>query len=110
MSLTRIKRGAPETWVFDYDIDITGYTIILNIKEDKTDSDLDALYTKTITSHSDPANGTTSFEQTAAETEAMKNGVYWFAVKAFDSDGASVHETNFAQVEYLQNIVQTLNV
>ena len=110
MSITKIIRGKPETWTFDFDIDITGYTVLLMIKKNKSDSDANAVFPKTITSHSDPTNGTTGFIQTAAETNAIPNGTYWFAVKAFDSNGDPVTETEPQQVAYVQNIVQTLSV
>jgi hypothetical protein len=110
MSITKIIRGKPETWVFDFDIDITGYTIVLMIKDQASDTDASARFTKQITTHSDPTNGTTSFIQTASETNTIPNDVYWFAVKAFDSNGDAVTETDPQQVQYVQNIVQALTV
>ena len=110
MAITKIIRGKPETWVFNFDIDITGYTILFKIKKNMSDTDANAIFSKTITTHSDPTNGTTSFEQTAQETNDIENGTYWFAVKAFDAEGAAVTETDSEKIQYVQNIIQTLTV
>jgi hypothetical protein len=108
MSVTRIKRGSPETWDFRFDYDITGHTVVFMIKEKETDTDANAIFTKTLTTHTDPTNGQTIFTQTGAETAAISRGVYYWAVKDFDSGGTPVKETATEQVEYTNEIVQAL--
>lgn len=110
MSITKIIRGKPESFVFDYDIDITGHTIVDIIKNKKSDPDSAAIFTKTITTHSDPTNGTSGYTQTAAEINAIENGTYWHATKLFDSNGDAVNETEPDQLQYVQNLVQALTV
>ena len=110
MSLTKIIRGKPESFVFDYDIDITGYTIIDIIKHNKSDSDAEAIFTKMVTVHTDPENGVSGYTMTASQTDGIENGTYWHATKLFDSGGDPVSETEPDQLQFVQNLVQSLSV
>lgn len=64
----------------DNNIDITGWTIVLTIKEQRSDADSDALFQKTVTSHNNATAGETSVTLTATETEDLL-GDYWYDIK-----------------------------
>lgn len=57
--------------------DITNYIFWLTIKESTSDSDADAAVQKEVTTHTDPVNGTTEIDLTAADTDGLDgNYVY----------------------------------
>lgn len=58
-------------------IDITGYTVYFTVKRLQEDTDASAVIAKTITTHSYPTNGITSFILTAAETKVLRGSYYY---------------------------------
>lgn len=52
----------------DVAVNITGYTFYFTVKENATDDDGDAKIDKTITSHTDPANGQTTISLNSTDT------------------------------------------
>lgn len=67
-------------------IDITGYTIFFTVKNNKTDSDDDAVIKKDITSHIDPTNGKTQIILTDIDTAiAIKR--YFYDIQLKDVSG-----------------------
>jgi len=61
-------------------LDITDYTIQLTIKSDASDADTDAVLQKTVTTHTDPANGETAISLAASETEPLA-GTYYYDLR-----------------------------
>ena len=66
--------------------DITGWTVYFSCKKKKTDSDANAKITKTITSHSDPTNGTTLITLDASDTASLTAGNYYFTMDWKDDE------------------------
>jgi len=66
--------------------DITGWTFWLTIKENKSDTDAEAVVQKTVTSHTDPTNGKTEIDVDAADTEDLA-GNYWYDMQREDENG-----------------------
>jgi len=62
-------------------IDITGATVYLTVKKNKTDSDSDAIFQKTVTSHSDPTNGVTEFTILASDTATIDVNNYVYDIQ-----------------------------
>ena len=71
-------------------IDITNYTVFFTLKNNKSDSDDDAIIKKDVTSHSDPTNGITTITLSAAETDDLL-GSYWYDIQY--KTGAGVIKT-----------------
>lgn len=69
-------------------IDISGWTFVFTVKEERSDSDSNATFHKTVTSHTNASNGETQFELTASETESLL-GDYWYDMK-FKTDAGEV--------------------
>jgi len=69
----------------DVPIDITGWTIFFTIKKNRTDTDAQAIISKTITSIPNPTLGIYTLVVTAAELNSLL-GVYYydFQIKLLD--------------------------
>lgn len=67
-------------------IDLSGWAFYVTVKESYDDSDANAILSKTVTSHDDPANGQTSFLFDNDETEGLQ-GRYVFEVKFEEASG-----------------------
>lgn len=65
-------------------IDITGYTIVASMKSKK--SDLVAVWTAEITTHSDPTNGVTTISIPAADSVDFTSGNYVIGAYWVDTD------------------------
>ena len=78
-----IYEGEDKTWsvtIKDSDgvvMDITGYTFLFVIKNNRDDTDANAVIKKEITSHSDPTNGITQITIDSADTSG-KSGEYLY--------------------------------
>jgi len=81
----------------DVVIDITGATIFFTVKENETDADADALISKDITSHTDPTAGKTSIDITAADTNDLDPGTYYYDIQYKSALGkiATIEKGNF---------------
>ena len=66
--------------------DITDFTFYFTIKEDLADSDSDAIYSDTITVHSDPIHGITQIAIPRADTIYIKPGKYVYDVSFLDAN------------------------
>ena len=58
-------------------VDITDWTIFFTIKRNKTDSDDDAVVKKTITTHTDPANGISYILILPSELDGLLGKYYY---------------------------------
>jgi hypothetical protein len=65
-------------------VDITGYTLWFTVKSDENDSDDEATIQKTVTSHTDPTNGLTTFELTNTDTD-IPHGTYLYDMQMKDT-------------------------
>jgi hypothetical protein len=68
--------------------DISGWIFWLTIKEDRDDSDSEAVIQKPVTSHTDPANGTTEVTLTADDTADL-SGAYYYDMQ-FKTDTGTI--------------------
>lgn len=66
--------------------DITGWTVYFTVKVSWSDSDDDALISKTVTSHDYPTDGETSINLTASETD-VEPGVYIYDFQVKNGQG-----------------------
>lgn len=64
-------------------VNITDYTVWFYVKRNRTDTDANALISKTVTSHSDPTNGITIVTLTNSETNLTVENLY-YGVKWLD--------------------------
>jgi len=69
-------------------LDITDYTFQLTVKDDESDADADAVLRKTVTAHTDPANGETEIDLAASETETLA-GTYHYELDEQTAAGVS---------------------
>lgn len=72
-------------------VDITGDTIFFTVKVNKTDPDLSALISKTITSHTNPTGGISTITLSSTDT-AITAAEYYFDIKR-------KHGTNIKTIE-----------
>lgn len=70
----------------DSDVDISGWTLYVTVKENLSDADPDAILSEDITTHDDAIAGETSFSFSSTKTEGLE-GPYWFEIKYKDDDG-----------------------
>lgn len=68
------------------DIDITGWTFVLTLKEQRSDDDAEAIYQDTVTSHTNATAGETELEIPKSETETLF-GDYWYDIKFKNNAG-----------------------
>lgn len=61
--------------------DITGWTIYFMVKSDLDDEDSEAVIYKTITTHSDPTNGITSFSIDRDDTQELDVETYKYDIQ-----------------------------
>jgi hypothetical protein len=88
-----IKRIKGDTYNLDVQIldanenvfDLTGCTVFLTVKRNLQDSDSLALINKTITSHTNPTNGETTFSFNASDVNYV--GEFYYDIKIKDSNG-----------------------
>ena len=66
---------------------ITGWTVYMTVKENLSDVDGSAVLSKTVTTHSDPANGKSLIELTVDDTD-ITPGNYYYSIdyKTDDAD------------------------
>lgn len=67
--------------------DITGWTVTVYVKKREDDSDSDAVYTETVTTHDAPTDGETSFTMGSDDTADL-NGYYVLDVEVERTDGS----------------------
>lgn len=70
------------------DIDITGWTFVLSLKEERRDPDSEAVIRKEVTTHDSPTNGQTRVALQSNETEPLF-GDFWYDLK-FKTNGGEV--------------------
>jgi len=62
-------------------VDITGYTVLFTVKNKINDTDVEALISKNIISHTDPTNGKTSIPVLRADTLNLKPKMYEYDIQ-----------------------------
>jgi len=67
-------------------VDITGSTVFFTVKDTSSQTDVDAILKKDVTSHTFPTGGETDIELTSADTSSLL-GNYLYSIKIKDSDG-----------------------
>lgn len=85
----RVNQGSTKSWTLYITTDdivenITGWTFYFIVKENQEDSDANATILKTITSHTDAANGETTISLT--KTETALTGSYWYELSYKDDE------------------------
>lgn len=111
------RRGLPLEIIFtvtesDTPKDITGYKIFFTIKKPDrifSDDDSDSVYAvvkKTITNHSDAANGETTIAATAADMDFIP-GKYVYDIAILD-DGGIPYATDFDELELKPRVTETI--
>ncbi len=68
-------------------IDITGWTIMMTIKENKTDTDAQAIIQKVVNSFSNPTSGVAVITLNAADTDALDPKGYWYDIQVKTNTG-----------------------
>ena len=105
-----IKKGATESYeiqILDEDkspIDITGWTIFFTIKKKKSDTDDQAVISKTITTFDDPTSGIASVTLTSTETYNL-DGTYFYDFQFKDNVG-SVSTIVAGGITFLEDITR----
>ena len=74
-------------------IDITGYTIKFTVKENKDDTQANAIIKKVVTTHSDPTNGITAVTLSTSDTDLTVKDYYY----DFEMEDASGNITTFLE-------------
>jgi hypothetical protein len=88
-----VKKGTDVTFTVNFTdsdgvaVNITGWTVYFMVKTDINDLDADSLISKTITSHTSPTTGQTSFTITRANTEDLDFGIYVYDIQFIKDDG-----------------------
>lgn len=83
-------------------IDLTGSTVFFTVKNEKTDSDNEAVISKSVASHTTPASGITQVVLTNEDTDIDAGSYYW-DLQIKDSVG-KIQSTKAAQFEVIQDI------
>lgn len=87
VDLDPIVTGDTETWAFTFDVDITGWTLWMTVKESKSVSDANAAIQKKVTTHDDPTNGKTTVTLESSDTEGLDPQRYYYDFQTKDSAG-----------------------
>jgi hypothetical protein len=85
-------------------IDITGWTIFFTIKKKKSDTDDQAVISKTITTFDDPTSGIASVTLTSTETYNL-DGTYFYDFQFKDNTG-SVSTIVAGGITFLEDITR----
>jgi hypothetical protein len=88
-------------------VDITGYTLYFVLKKLATDSDADAIISKTVTSHTNPTLGLTSVALTAAELD-IAIGNYLSGVVLKTTSGSHL-PMPVVGVRITENLIDTIH-
>ena len=62
--------------------DITGWTVTLTVKREKTDADAAAVVQKVVTAHAAPETGVAVIPLLPADTTALEPRGYWYDIQA----------------------------
>ena len=85
--------------------DLTGSTVYFTVKANLTDTDANAKIQKTVTSHSDPANGITSITLSKTDTNIDAGDYYWdLQIK---ESGGDIHSVRYGIFRIIQDITIT---
>lgn len=93
MSRLSIYRGDDKSYNFTFKyenglpVDITDWTIFFTVKENETDLDAVAKISKTVTSHTDPANGLSVVSVNDTDTDSLTPKEYYFDFQIKKDDG-----------------------
>lgn len=69
-------------------IDITGWMVFFTVKENRNDSDDDAVISKEVSSFADPTSGVAVIDLAPADTSALRPKSYYYDVQIKRDDGA----------------------
>ena len=103
------KSGDTETITITFEnadgtaVNITGKSVKFMIKQSLSDDDADAIYSTTITSHSDPTAGETSKEIAASVTSLWEPGEYKWQARLLD--GSIVQSTDVGPCIIEENLM-----
>lgn len=67
-------------------VNITDWTIYFAIKHDSSDADEDAIFSTSVTSHTNAAGGQTTITIPSATSDDFTAGVYLYGIRAKDDD------------------------
>ena len=107
MTKLTIYRGDSKTYSLSFTdgtnpINITGYTIFFTVKAvtDNATDDTNALITKTVTSHTDAANGLTSVVLSSTDTDIIVGShLYDFQYKTDTGEIATIEKGTYQVLE-----------
>lgn len=88
-------------------VDLTGAKAYLTVKNERSDSDDDALIQKTTEVHSEATDGETGFDLTDEDTD-IAEGKYYYDLQIKDSDG-KIRSVGYGTIKVIQDITKTIN-
>ena len=88
-------------------LNINGATVYFTVKENRFDSDDDAVISKEVTSHEDPTAGITKISLTQADTDLTPRS-YFFDVQVKDSDD-KIRSIGYGLIRVQQDITIRTN-
>ena len=82
-------------------VDITGWTVKMAVKRSRDDTDAEAIFVKTVTSHTDPTAGETTIPIAASDTADEPVAPYYYDILVIDdqSKRQSSNTGNFIIVQ-----------
>jgi hypothetical protein len=85
-------------------INITGSEVFFTVKENKEDTDAEALITKDVISHTDPVNGITQIDLSSAQTDIVE-GVYLYDIQIKYASG-DIHSITYGDFRVVSDITR----
>lgn len=110
-NVLEINRGDDHILEFEFTdddgeaLDLTGKSVVFMIKRRVKDLDVDALYTTTIVTHTDPVNGITEQAIPKATTATWLSRKYFSQTRLVNAD-TTVNSSNIGDVEVLENLIE----
>ena len=90
MAVLSLYRGDDHAYVLTFTngssvaIDITGYTVFFTVKTNKSDTDANAIISKTVTTHTTPTSGITTISLDNSDTD-ITVGDYYYDIQLKDT-------------------------
>ena len=88
----------------DEAVNLAGATVFFTVKRRKTDTDLEAVITKEVTSHTTPASGETDIELTNEDTD-IRPGIYLYDLQVKDNDDRII-SINYGTLRIITDITR----
>lgn len=88
-------------------VDLTDAKAYLTVKENRSDSDDDALIQKTTETHANASEGQTGFDLTNEDTD-IAEGKYYYDLQIKDSD-SKIRSVGYGTIKVIQDITKSTN-